>query len=172
MNMNEKGQSTIEFLMTFIFAFAFLIVFLRTALNITNGFMVQYATFLASRTYMVWDNNSNNPTSTDQAAATRARETFEKIPLSVIFTGTTFDPTFNDPSGGHEKVFNGVYVEFENKMNLGSLIGGDQTLNLISESFLLREPVRSECLERICVAMTEVGATECKLHITLEDNGC
>lgn len=172
LSKGEQGQSTIEFLLSFIFAFAFLLIFVKTAINITNGFMVHYATFLASRTYLVWDNNSNTPSTADNAAATMALETFRSIPLPAIFwQGFEYEPVFNSPEGPHAKLFTGVYINFQSRMNLGSVIGGNQPLELTSESFLLREPTRAECLQRICYTMGLIGAN-CEVHATLEDNGC
>jgi hypothetical protein len=173
-SLNNKGQSTIEFLLTFIFAFAFLLLFLKTAFNITNGFMVHYATFLASRTYLVWDNNSNDSNNSDINAATMARETFSTVPLGAIFRDFNGELEFNSPGGASSKLFTGVYVRFNDMMNMGRLLGGQIELDLISESFLLREPTRTECLERVCSAMREMGggAVDCSIHVTLVDNGC
>lgn len=168
----QEGQSTIEFLMTFTFAFAFLMLFFKTAMNITNGFMVHYATFLASRTYLVWDNNSNTPEGADTAAATQALTTFGSVNLAGIFRGFDHTPVFHTPTGGEARIFTGIRVPFKSELNLGAMLGGEQELDLMSESFLLREPPRSECLMRICEAMLELGASECKIHMTLADNGC
>jgi hypothetical protein len=167
----ESGQSTIEFLMTFIFAFAFFILFVKTAINITNGFMVHYATFLASRTYLVWDNNSNTPDGSDTAAEREAIATFQSIPLEGIFNGFSAEPRVFSPTGAQSKLFTGVAVEFQSTMNLGQVIGGRQPLTMLSESFLLREPPRSECLARICEMMMRLGAS-CENNVTLADNGC
>jgi hypothetical protein len=52
---NNKGQSTIEFILTFTAAVGFIFLFLKMALNYTNGYMVHHATFMASRAYMVGD---------------------------------------------------------------------------------------------------------------------
>lgn len=171
---NKQGQSTIEFLLTFIFAFAFLILFLKTAFNITNGFMVHYATYLASRTYLVWDNNSNDSNNADTNAASKARETFNTVPLGAIFSNFEGELEFNSPGGANSKLFTGVFVRYNDMMNMGRLLGGEIELDLVSESFLLREPTRTDCLEQVCNAMKEMagGSLDCSIHVTLADNGC
>lgn len=170
---NQSGQSTIEFLMSFIFAIGFLLIAIKTAFNITNGFIYHYATFMASRAYYVQDNNSNNPQGTDGRAEQIANEVLQSFRLEQALPSISPTVTFLDPEGSQVKAHVGMRVEFTQKMTLGSLIGGDQEVNFVSESYLLRSPVVSECLERVCAALTESGSGgNCSTHTTVADNGC
>ena len=69
----DTGQSLIEFLICFIFAFGILLLGIKVAFNLTNGYMAHYATYVASRVYLVSDNNSNNPSNSDKAAFKEAK---------------------------------------------------------------------------------------------------
>ena len=75
----ESGQSTIEFLCTFAFVLATIFVFLKIAMNVTNGYLVHYATYMASRAYLVNDNGSNSPSGGDGPALSLAKSVFKEI---------------------------------------------------------------------------------------------
>ena len=168
---NEKGQSTIEFLMGIIFVFGFLFLFLRVSITLTNGYLVHYATFMASRAYLVADNNSNQVNGADGFAFKQSEEVFASFRVANFISGFSGELEANSPEFGGNKVFVGLWVEYQDKFALNGLIGGGQKLTLRSESFLGREPTRAECLERVCAANIEVGGN-CRVHSTLVDNGC
>ena len=52
---NRHGQSTIEFLIVSVFSMGILALFVQLAINLTGGYLVHYATYMASRTFMVYD---------------------------------------------------------------------------------------------------------------------
>jgi hypothetical protein len=83
---NSKGQSTIEFIFSFTAAVGFVFLFLKMALNYTNGYMVHHATFMASRAYLVSDSESaQTPEARDQKAFDHARTVFNKhLPDGLI----------------------------------------------------------------------------------------
>ena len=172
---NEKGQSTIELITTLIFVFGFVFLFLRTALYTTNHFMAQYFTFMASRSYLVMDNSSNTPEGSDSYAEEKARGVMASFPLEALELG---DGTlnFNTPGDSNHKVLVGPYFNFSSQMTIGGGFGGQQELELTSESFLLREPPRIDCLQRICSSFQALGAGSagCRdiQHVTFADNGC
>lgn len=172
--MNKKGQSTIEFLTSFAFVISILFLYVKMALNITNGYLLHYATFVASRSYLVNDNLSDDPASTDTAAQSKAREVFSFYEKS--FTDVKAGPTvqFNNP--GMSDIlspFIGVWAEIKQVFSYSKMVGGGKLMNYRSESFLGREPVFSECLKQVCKAMEKAKAgTDCSVASTLVDNGC
>ena len=168
--MKNKGQSTIEFLFTFIFSFGFLFLFISLGLNFTAGYVVHFATYMASRTFMTAETNNTNPGLSDTIAEQRGRETFNRYQLSSLGLESLGNISFNFPNRGTRYEYVGAYVNFNTPLSFVNVIGGRQLLNLRSESFLGREPTRADCFERICRAMN--GCSQKNGHITAEDNGC
>jgi hypothetical protein len=170
---NEKGQSTIEFIMSFTAAVGFIFLFLKMALNYTNGYMVHHATFMASRAYLVIDPESEQTVEgRDKIAAEEAIVVFNKnLPEKLI---SNFDGKLTDigtsPSSAQFAAFIGVWVEFTQKFSL-SFVGGKDPIKFRSESFLGREPTRVESLGQICLAIKSVTGSSCEYQATLEDNG-
>ena len=58
---NQKGQSSVEFAISFIMVIGFVFMYVKVALNFTNGYVVHYANFMASRAFMVYEGNNNTP---------------------------------------------------------------------------------------------------------------
>lgn len=169
---NEKGQSTIELLSTLIFVFGFIFLFVRTALYSTNHFMAQYFTFMSSRSYLVMDNGSNTPEGTDSYAEQKARGVMNSFPLEPLELGAGV-LNFNTPTGASHKVLTGPFFSFTSQMTIGGAFGGEQELELTTESFLLREPPRIDCMRRVCDSFQALGANpDCEVHVTIADNGC
>lgn len=169
--MREKGQSTIEFLFSFIFVVLFVFLFLRVSMNYTAGFLVHYATFMASRAYLVNDNNSNDTSSSDGEAARVAKDVFESYKAN-LFLNISQGPSFsiNAPTEANY-LFVGPYAEYSQKFGMGMLGTGD-VLRFRSESFLGREPSKKECAEQVCAAMRAIISTCDDENLTIFDNGC
>ena len=171
----EAGQSTIEFLLTFIFVLAFIFSTLKLSFIYTNGYLVHYATFMASRAYLVVDINSNQPEGSDGAAWRRASEVFKRFPLDKFIGGYDQNLQVNHPDSGGQgfdrNLYVGVFTDFSHTFGLSPVVGGRKEVRFRSESFLGREPTRAECLERICMALRLVGGN-CENHSTIFDNGC
>jgi hypothetical protein len=167
----SEGQSTIEFLTTLIFVIGIIFFYVKMSLSMTSGFLVHYATFISSRAYLVKDTNSNEPNGSDGAAKALAQQVFNDFNLENIIPN--FAPTFSvsDPEGNNNKVFNGVFVEYDAPFSISNLFGGKESARYVSESFLGREPTRAECLQQVCKAIDDLGAS-CTLHTTVFDNGC
>ncbi len=174
--LDSRGQSTIEFIVTFVFIIGFTFSFFRIALVYTNGYLVHYATYMASRAYMVFDANSNQPSGGDGGASILAQKVFEEFRIEGLLSGFSSQLQINDPQSFNNysnNLYVGTWVDFKQKLPTPSL-GKGRDLNLRSESFLGREPTRSECYERVCNAMGEAAlqAEYCNIHSTLFDNGC
>ena len=175
MNEKEAGQSTIEFLLTFVFILGFIFFTLKLSFIYTNGYLVHYATFMASRAYMVVDINSNQPSGSDGRAMERARAVFKRFPLDKFIGGYDQNLQVNAPDDGgrdfDRNLYVGVYTDFSHKLGLSPFVGGQKEIRFRSESFLGREPTRAECVERICEALKLLGG-DCEHQSTVFDNGC
>jgi hypothetical protein len=166
--LNEQGQSTVEFLMTFVFIFGIMFVYVKIGLNFTRGYMIHLANYQASRAYLISDLNSNDSNASDGKAAEAATKAWKKYYSD--FSGT--DPVANSPSFGGRSIFVGTFVEYTEKFSFGFPFSAMAPMELRSESFLGREPTRQTCLERTCKSMKDLGANNCEAHMTLSDNGC
>lgn len=171
----QSGQSTIEFILTFAFGVSVILVIFNSAMNYTTGYLVHYATYTASRTYLTADNSlgsiGNSAPSLGGAEA-KARTTFNKYLLNVFKippSSMKINAPGTDPA---ESLTVGVYTTFDQSIDAVGKVAGAAKLELVSESFLGKEPTRSECATRVCQAMT--GSTSCgpELDITLFDDGC
>ena len=171
----ESGQSTVEFLLSFTLILGFLFSFMSLAFSFTNGYLLHYATYMASRAYMVFDDDNLDPQVTDQAARNWSNQAFEKYKLDLLIN--SFEKLeFNDPSnpsfqGRASNLYVGVWTDITQSF-LIPVITKSLGLNLRSESFLGKEPTKGECYQQICEAMKSVGAEGCVKHVTVADNGC
>jgi len=174
MKNNQNGQSTIEFIFSFIFAVSLILLVFNTSLNYASGYVTHYATFMASRVFMTQDAHDNtwDPNNNRNNAITNAKSTFAAFNLGVFGIQTELEvkDTVN-PSAG-EYLMIGVYAKFSRKMDIVGQITGQTKLDMISESFLGREPVRSACASRVCIAITGQPVCDATLDITLYDDGC
>lgn len=172
-NKNEAGQSTIEFIMTFSAAVGFIFLFLKMAMNYTDGYMVHHATFMAARAYLVSDENRVSLEEGDARAMEKARRVFVSYMPAGMVTG--MDPsklTENNPEPSATKfhAYVGLWIEFQQKFSLG-FVGGKDSIRYLSEAFLGREPTRAETRTQVCEAIKTLGLSRCDVHVTLEDNG-
>ena len=102
---NKKCQSLAEFILTFGIVCIVVILFVKLAFNYTKGYIIHYVTYMASRSYMVQDNNSGTPETTDNDAKTIAinsvyRKIFNEIPTTNIKT--------LNPAGASNKIYIGI----------------------------------------------------------------
>jgi hypothetical protein len=176
-NYSEKGQSTIEFIFSFVFGLSLVLVIFNTSINYATGYLVHYATFMASRVYLTADNHTgtigdSNP-SLGQAVS-RATAAFNNYNLSVLKV-----PNENfrinevqSVSGSNENMTVGARTTFELTMDVLGRITGQKKLEMVSESFLGKEPTRAECASRTCMAVTGQTTCEDTMDVTLFDDGC
>ncbi len=170
---SDEGQSTIEFLLTFTAAVGFIFVFLKMALNYTDGYMVHHATFLAARSYLVADADRDDIDEGDQAAKAIANRVFSSyLPDGFVKGVSMGDLKENSPNPGITKfgAFVGLYINYVQRFSLGH-VGGKSNVNFTSEAFLGREPSRAETKHQVCEAIKSLGLNRCDVHVTLEDNG-
>lgn len=170
---NKDGQSTIEFIMTFSAAVGFIFLFLKMAMNYTDGYMVHHATYMAARSYLVTDDDRRSLEEGDARALAKARTVFTKyLPPALVSGANESQLHENNPDPGKTKfhAFVGLWMEFSQKFSLG-FVGGKESLNLLSEAFLGREPTRAETRNQVCEAIRSLGLSRCDVHVTLEDNG-
>ncbi len=169
---NQNGQSTIEFILTFSLGLSLIFFVINSSINYATGYLVHYATFMASRVYLTDDSHTNSPFEDID----RVRKSFEKYNLGIF----KIDPSkfvvnsVNDLGGDSKKNLTvGAYTTFELNMDLIGQIAGKKKMELVSESFLGKEPTRFECAKRVCNAIR--GQDKCDekdIDITLYDDGC
>lgn len=170
---NNKGQSTIEFILTFSMAVGFIFLFLKMAMNYTDGYMVHHATYMAARSYLVSDEQRASIEEGDQRALVKARDVFTRyLPEGLVAGASASQLQENNPDPSKTKfhAFVGLWTEFSQKFSLG-FVGGKDSVRFVSEAFLGREPTRSETREQVCNAIKNLGLNRCDVHVTLEDNG-
>ena len=175
MKNSQAGQSTVEFIFSFIFAVSLILMVFNTALNYAAGYVVHYATFMASRIYMTRDDAPSTwgPGASKTDAIQTAKDVFKNTYKLSVF-GINSELQINDEPavGPGEYLMIGAYAQFERKIDLIGKITGQTKLELVSESFLGREPTRSVCASRTCYAITGLTSCDPKFDITLFDDGC
>jgi len=184
----SQGQSTVEFVLSMILFMGFLFFFMKLSYFLAYGNLVQYATFLAARSYQA--SGPNRQDQEDRARVTLIRllkksegeagtERFQSIAQGAgggnptgaqIGAGSGFDATDDAKSW-----LQGVRYTFRSRLFV-SLLGdksdpsststtGPQlppgVISLTSESWLSREPTEQECQDEV------LGQKEGTL-----DNGC
>lgn len=168
---SQKGQSTIEFVLTFTGAVGFIFLFMKMAINYTNGYMVHHATYLAARSYLVSDTEQQTIEQGDVNAGTKAKEVFKKYLPEALMQGLEIEFKENNPADVKFSVFVGVFAKFEQAFSVG-FVGGKEKVEFISEAFLGREPTRSETIKQTCEAIkSAMSLSKCSVHATLDDNG-
>lgn len=164
---NQKGQSVIEFLLTFTIVMGMLFFYFKMSLGFTNGYMIHYATYMASRSFLTSDSWDTNP---DGKAFQKAQSVFKRLLPEGLINGFNGELKVNDPESVIFKVFTGVYADFNATYSVG-IVGGKTPIFHRSESFLGREPTRLESTEQTCFAIARATKNGCNLLVTLDDNG-
>jgi hypothetical protein len=170
---HEQGQSTVEFIFTFAFGVSIILMIFNSAMNYTAGYLLHYATFMASRVYLTADSYNRDVDDYQRVAEQRAREAYNRYNLDIfrIRSGNLIlnHTSVNLPPNEYPTV--GVVNSHEQRVDVLGRIAGDSTVSLISESFLGKEPTRAACARRVCKAMTD--ADDCSnFDVTLFDDGC
>ncbi|MBT3981307.1 MAG: hypothetical protein HOE90_08130 [Bacteriovoracaceae bacterium] len=170
-NNRQSGQSLIEFLMIFSLSFGFIFLYIQLATNAGTGYLVHYATFMASRTFLSQDNGSNTNQSAESYAEREAKAVIDKFQLSAFGISSPSNKIkINTTSDVSIFEYVGAYFTYETRLSIFSTVGGSSSAELISESFLGKEPTRAECLERVCSSFKSLY--ECDSFATAFDNGC
>jgi hypothetical protein len=177
-NNKQRGQSTVEFIVTFAFGVSLVLVIFNTSINYATGYLVQYATFMASRVYLTSDSHIGGVGDVRPSLSSsvpRAQEAFKNYNLSMI---KIRDENFKinkveDVGGDNQKNLTvGAYTVFDIPMDVLGRVAGQKKLELVSESFLGKEPTRAECATRVCEAITGQDNCDSSMDITLYDDGC
>jgi len=174
--LSDAGQSTIEFIFCFIFAVSLILLVFNTSLNYAAGYVVHYATFMASRVFLTQGSYQSTWGPAQRGdAIQRAKEAFAQYNLEVFgIKNDAFE--INDSPEQAESdqyLMIGGYTKFTRKMDLIGQITGQQKMELVSESYLGREPTQGVCASRVCKAITDQDScTSAGMDITLFDNGC
>lgn len=170
---NDDGQSAVEFILTFAFAIGVTFLFVNQTLNMTDGYLVHYANFMSSRTYLVQESGIDGTDQNLRVAEQEATGVFRSYPLERFGIQATFK--VNSPDT-FSTLFSGTIVEFSKKLSSTPFLGGGDSAIFYSESFLGKEPTRFDCYRMMCAAIT--GSSQaCRgkvdtSSITLYDNGC
>ena len=168
---NQRGQSTIEFIMTFTVAIGFIFLFMQMAFNYTNGYLIHHATFMASRAFLTADSEQRDSRVGEDNADKFTRKIFlHYMPDFLKPDKNKFH--VNGVMDMDRRAFVGVYYDFTQIFSL-SFIGGKDEMYFRSESFLGREPTRGETISQICKRMNAIieANSKCEYHMTLDDNG-
>lgn len=172
--LNQRGQSTIEFIFSFTTAFFLIIYTTKVALNYTTGYIAHYATYMSSRAYLTFE-TQGNPDAVNQIP----KLAFDDVRVNLFNSALTSEAdnprAVVDPSSNPQlAILSGVRYDWETNFSVSGLFGGSQTLQMRSESFLGREPDRVTCLRQTCAAaINGTGSISCsKDAFTLGDNGC
>lgn len=174
--INEAGQSTVEFILTFAFGVSLILVIVNTSMNFATGYLVHYATFMASRVYLTQDNmtgtiGNSTPALTDSVQA--AKTAFNVYNLSVFNVANTsfeINPAGSTDPSTYMTV--GGFTRFDLKMDIMGQVAGTKKLEMTSESFLGKEITRAECASRTCFGITGAESCDDTFDITLFDDGC
>ena len=171
--VNEKGQSTIEFLATFAITFPLLFIFLKIALNYVTGYVVHYGTYMSARHYMVHDTRVHRVYSSED----HVREIFDSFKIDSFNFGqrSDFEVTISDPKEGG--IYTGVITKYTDTFTFSKAFGGAKTTSFISEAYLGKSVSVKECEIRICKAFVKNNDTLCSSTSspnfqTYFDNGC
>lgn len=147
-----KGQSTLEFLLVFIF---FLGVLLLGSLSIVSHYTsmnIQLLVFEASRLFLVED---------EETVALRFNQKITKL------TGSNLKLLRSN-----NKMYQGAFVEYDQKVfSLYPFRISPIKVKLIAESYLGKESTQKECKERLCELFFQGDCIE-KQDVTLFDDGC
>ncbi len=173
----ERGQATVEFILTFVFGLSLMLMIFNSAMNYVTGYLVHYATFMAGRVYMTAESYSGVYGAYEQSISRseeRARSAFRQYNLGAfgIQDNEFFVNKSRSGQSSSEYLTVGVYSRFSQKVDVLGKIAGNTELDLVSEAFLGKEPTRAACATRVCFAMTGRESCDPTFDITLFDDGC
>lgn len=171
----EAGQSTIEFIFAFAFGVSVVLMVFNASLNYATGYLVHYATFMASRTYLVSDRNLGQIGSAPAPSVEDATEVYNRYRLDVFdVPASGFAINEQDVAQGPgEYLTVGARTIFEKPIDVLGRVVGAGKLQFVSESFLGKEPTRAQCANRVCFGVTGAECNSTSTYdVTLYDNGC
>jgi len=171
---SKKGQSVVEFVSVIMIVFFFLLFFLSLSFTLVLSQYMDYATFMAARTYKASHSSPENQRE-------KARRVFNSYVQwlnnnALLKSISELEFIAADP-GGRSHQSEGVRVTYEvNLFYLPPLFAKDRlssTLTLTSESFLGRDPTFQECKGFFRDFTRRIGFTLNSSDLDkMEDNGC
>ena len=187
--VNKRGQSTVEFVLTLVLITTIMFFFIKISLFFAYANYVQYATYMSSRAYLSSGLNKQDQrqrartviqpmVTSGQGRTGEPRWPGIAVPVGQgaqglkgvgIGAGEQLQEEFSDPSLNWQV---GVRYDFKGDFFLDPFKSEGQqetTTNLTSESWLGREPTRSEC-RQFLENLQGRGRIEGKK--LLFDNGC
>ncbi|MFT6068886.1 MAG: hypothetical protein ACJAT2_003265 [Bacteriovoracaceae bacterium] len=171
--LGNEGQSSVEFIISFIVVVGFVFMYVKVAMNFTNGYVVHYANYMASRALLVYEGNNNTPDGGDGAAKARALEVWKTYNIEGVLGNAAGSLSLEQrlPGSVTNTLFVGTVATYQDRFTIFGNVGSTERLTFKTESFLGREPSIAECVERTCEAFTELGIS-CGKNTTVIDNGC
>lgn len=170
----QKGQSAVEFILVSVIVFFFLLFFLSLAFTLVLTQYMDYATFMAARTYKAGHFDIGNQRE-------KARIVFRQYLTPVLANPlvrsvSELEFVKADPNSRDYQT-EGVRATYEvNLFYLPPIFAKDRiasTLTLTSESFLGRDPNNKECTEFFKSFISRLGINMKESEIgNMEDNGC
>lgn len=168
--LNQKGQSAIEFITVVVVVFFFLLFYLSFSITLVASEYVDYATFMAARTY-----KSGNIDLESQKFAAQRVFTSYMNPLQSIIR----NPKLTFPSGSGNQT-EGVKGDYEvDLFYLPPLFikAGEMPISglaLSSETKLGRDPSLDECLDFFVNFGNKfnLGIDQTLFINLMDDNGC
>ncbi len=169
--LNEKGQSAIEFIVVVVVVFFFLLFYLSFSITLIASEYVDYATFMAARTYK----SGNIDRDSQEEAARRVFNQYIAPLDSVIRSPTiTFSPA-NVPNQTE-----GVTAQYQvDLFYLPPVFIKDGSappsrLTLSSQSLLGRDPSLTDCLSFFQRYSNQMGLNIGNTFLInlMDDNGC
>ncbi len=166
-NGQQKGQSTIEFLLTIVLLLAFTLFFFQVSMIFAFGNFVHYATFMSARSYLAAGNSTQDQFDRAKKVMGRTVKRSENMTGIDRFPSIARGDGDGDPRGveigpgsnyidGNRDLswMQGVRYTFRSRLYLLPLAGRfDRSLQnfvkLTSESWLGKEPSAEECRRAI-----------------------
>lgn len=173
MKDNQHGQSTIEFILCFTFGVGIILMVFSQAMNYASGYLVHYATFMSSRHFLTMESYSGTYGAGGMGnAADDAKSVYAGYQLGNFGVNAELQINSPEQSGPNQYLVVGGWVQYDKQIDVLGKVTGQQTVNLISEAFLGKEPTRGVCAARTCYAITGQESCAPDYDITLYDDGC
>lgn len=165
---NHQGQATIEFVLSFSFLLFFILFFITVGINLAIGYVAHYAVFKASRTFLTYDNGRARGEVLGDAIreGNNVFKTFSQLNLDGQFSILA-------PTDIEIYEYVGAKLLFKPKVQSIGPFALPEGYQFLSESFLGKEPTRSECRCQVQNALQQGCETEINNYeVMVFDNGC
>jgi len=173
---DEKGQSAIEFIVCVVVIFFFLLFFLSLSILLATSDYIDYATFMAARTYKSAYNNDATKYNNAQKVFNSYVSKVQGIAQNVTLSQPTSSPFVSDPA--QQKQTTGLIATYAiNLFYLPPLfLFGKQPpsiLNLATEAHLGSDPGLEDCANYFSQWTSQMGVQlDPGLLEEMTDNGC